>query len=755
MSSDFLTAKGTLVPPADLRAKRARQTAVYLLSGLNPFVSFVEARRGDSAPFPETVVFDVRVDRPARVKNDIRYQERIAVIFDPEDRCPPEVLAMREDFPRLPHTNLRDFETPKSLCLYDRNFEELRSTWTPESFVQRIEQWLAKSAVGTLHAQDQMLEPFLGLDAPKILLPMSFYEQAAGEQRYFSIFQRSAGEKNTYVVEEISESTAANEKEVPPMVGFTLVTPPVVHGVINFTPTDFGGLCRLFTPVSFDLLNSLRNVLRERFQTLRSKSALFKARLVLFITIPHKREESGGVESTQTWAFAFIKDIGELGSALGVWSTPPGSSVYGLNLTSDPSKPAADQKILPLVPIAQLTPSQASLMNGVEDSTDVKGLFVGAGALGSYTLVNLVRAGFGKWTVIDSDILLPHNSARHFLPSTRAGYSKSELVAFEGNRIFPTHPRISAIHDDIIHPAHPEVVAKALAEASIVVDCTTSVSAARALERAYEAATARRISIFLSPNGADLVSLAESRDRSLRLDALEMQYLRAVCEIPSLHGHLNMPHERIRYARTCADVSSTISNDLVVLHSAIASSHVRKVDQEAHASIEVWRCNVKDFSVTKVSIPLSKPVTVEAKGWRVISDEGLIAQLRAKRSEKLPSETGGSLIGTFDLTTKTIYVVASLPTPTDSVEERTKFIRGESGNLAALQSVIEKTADQLKYIGEWHSHPRGASTIPSQDDLGLFAALEGRMLPAGLPAAMLIIGESTLSLTITPPESAE
>jgi tRNA A37 threonylcarbamoyladenosine dehydratase len=37
----------------------------------------------------------------------------------------------------------------------------------------------------------------------------------------------------------------------------------------------------------------------------------------------------------------------------------------------------------------------------------------GAGALGSQLMNNLSRAGFGRWTIVDNDKLLPHNLARN------------------------------------------------------------------------------------------------------------------------------------------------------------------------------------------------------------------------------------------------------------------------------------------------------------------------------------------------------
>ena len=43
-------------------------------------------------------------------------------------------------------------------------------------------------------------------------------------------------------------------------------------------------------------------------------------------------------------------------------------------------------------------------------------------------MMNLVRSGFGIWTLIDEDELMPHNLARHALPPWCVGMPKALLV---------------------------------------------------------------------------------------------------------------------------------------------------------------------------------------------------------------------------------------------------------------------------------------------------------------------------------------
>jgi hypothetical protein len=54
----------------------------------------------------------------------------------------------------------------------------------------------------------------------------------------------------------------------------------------------------------------------------------------------------------------------------------------------------------------------------------------------------------------------------------------------------------------------------------------------------------------------------------------------------------------------------------------------------------------------------------------------------------------------------------------------------------------ELTLGMLQYVGEWHSHPDGCSTNPSNDDLKVFSWLTEHMIGDGLPAVMAIVGEA-------------
>src|SRR4051812_16797806 len=126
----YLEPDGEIVSFQDLSIEKAQGLARVLQIPDFPHVRFIECRRISELDGAEVVIFEVDVQVSQRRVNDIRPTERIAVVFDKRDRRLPETLALRADFPLVPHLNLKDEEYPRSLCLYDKPYSELKLSWT-------------------------------------------------------------------------------------------------------------------------------------------------------------------------------------------------------------------------------------------------------------------------------------------------------------------------------------------------------------------------------------------------------------------------------------------------------------------------------------------------------------------------------------------------------------------------------------------------------------------------------------------------
>jgi integrative and conjugative element protein (TIGR02256 family) len=119
----------------------------------------------------------------------------------------------------------------------------------------------------------------------------------------------------------------------------------------------------------------------------------------------------------------------------------------------------------------------------------------------------------------------------------------------------------------------------------------------------------------------------------------------------------------------------------------------------------------------------------------------LLADLARLRDARLPNETGGILLGIADMSRRSIHLAHAMPQPRDSHGSRTGFERGVVGVLDEVSRVVECSMHQLRYVGEWHSHPRLSSAWPSATDLSQLAWLDSELASEGLPGLMAIAAD--------------
>jgi hypothetical protein len=503
------------------------------------------------------------------------------------------------------------------------------------------------------------------------------------------------------------------------------------HGLIRRCPANLAELHDFLTAGGLDLLAALRTRMKDW-----AAPAIQDALPIFIVALPLTRDAAGSVETSDVWAFLTTKNVGDVRVGIGIADRHDGRVVPLIRI--DESRHGQDIPLEVMEPTFAFSRSKAAAANGVgPDPRKVVG--VGAGALGSQVISLLARSGFGEWTVVDEDELLPHNLARHVLDDHSVGHPKALGLAVHLDHLYKGAEG-AFIPADFLAPGEWEKKLQGeLSGAELILDMAASVPVARRIARTDS--PARRISVFLNPQGTDLVVIAEDRARTLSLDALEAQYYRAAAFDQQLKGHLEANRGRLRYGRSCRDVTSMMPGHLVTMHAAIASEAVRRALDSDDASIRVWRCDRDSLAVTPIAIGTTTVQQRDMMGWSLALDDGLLAKLADLRLAKLPKETGGVLIGSFDLERKVIRVLDTVPSPPDSKEWPTLYIRGSEGLLRRVSEIRDGSGGQLEYVGEWHSHPDGCPTLPSEDDLKVFLWLTEHMSDAGLPALMAITGD--------------
>jgi integrative and conjugative element protein (TIGR02256 family) len=224
------------------------------------------------------------------------------------------------------------------------------------------------------------------------------------------------------------------------------------------------------------------------------------------------------------------------------------------------------------------------------------------------------------------------------------------------------------------------------------------------------------------------------------LDWLEMLHYRAVLDEATLRDSLQSPDARLRYGNSCRDVTSVLAQNDAAIWAATSSNAIKQMVQNDSAGLRIY------FSKPNGEISLVEPeitplVAVHWFDWQVQLDAAVLDVLARLRESKLPNETGGILLGNFDTHRRVCSIIHVVPSPKDSSEWPTSYIRGSAGLRQAVEDAEKRTLGQITYVGEWHSHPNNCSVMPSQDDLQAYNWLMSYMHPDGLPSIMVIIGE--------------
>jgi integrative and conjugative element protein (TIGR02256 family) len=734
VSDDFRERLGPIVALDQLIVAKARALATHLESDAFPCAHLVEVRQLDAL---SAVAMEVAPEVGQLPKHDIRRREPITVVFGVADQSWPEVLALRPDFPRyLPHLNLRPADFPPSLCVSEQPYEEVKWRWTPGAFLRMILNWLSLTARGELHRDDQPLEPFLAEFEGHLIVPQAILSQTEGIPPLLYGYQCPDGVDSPWnrPVYRLFDKPMGDPNGSPRFVAAIFTAPIRQHGVIHHKPATLAELVAMIGSDDFDLLRLMKN----RLVAWKGVRQSLDANPILLIQFPVTRQAGGDIERHDLWAFLLSATVCQIGERLDLWRVQDGK--IGTILQPDGTKRGQDIEIGLLNPHPTLSRARAAELSNVPSGVVERIVAIGAGALGSQVAINLTRLGLGPAAIIDEDHVLPHNLVRHASGGDDLGLPKAIAVARASGLIIDETPAAEALAINVLAPGNSaQRVATWLRSADFILDTSASIAVARYLAIDLDA-PARRVSLFLNPSGYDLVLLREDAGRFIGLDQLEMQYYWALATREELHRHLEAP-DRVRYARSCRDLSSRISQIAVAIHAGIGSDAICKSTAEPTAAITIWQLAEADCTVRRLRIDACPMRRAYVGDWSVVVGEQLMQDLIAQRAAKLPSETGGVLIGECDTARRRIYLVGSIAAPPDSVEWPTHYIRGSRGLQRKVGEVTDRTDGMLRYMGEWHSHPDGALCRPSPDDRQAYEWLSQHMRTEGYPPVMLIVGE--------------
>jgi len=689
--------------------------------------------------YSEILVVDCRNDN-VWTKNPVGIKpcERLALRFFSDLTRMPEVRALRKNFPAVIHLNHVLMNEPKSLCLYLDLWPNLQRTWTPQKQLNRILDWLELTATQKLHLEDQPLEQIFFKGKFELVLPADFDEKV--DENNFLLTVSPTHRRNNLgpILKGKFEEATQVVRENIPAACFVLTLTPVVHGVENM-PNTLGELEKLLSDKGASIIKNLYDQIKLRAsQGGISKSSESYTLLVLHIPIVKEIGEAPLRFDVQ--GVIINSGLADLGVAL--------DALQEVNGRYQPFTLLSDQAALhnwrnisiePMECISPFTESYARLASGLTSEGPNVAL-VGLGALGSAMSNIWTREGWGTLSLIDPDYIKPHNLARHIAYEFQIGAYKVDAVNELIDNTYSTlgKNRIGLPLD--ARDFNNNEISDALKINDLIIDVTTTLEFPRDISVNLD--IKRAVSVFLTPSGLDSIMLIEDDGRKFTLDVLEAIYYRSILNYEWGENHLLGNFSHLRIGGGCRDVSKIMSLELVNVHAAVLARQIRLRFEESTAAIKVWHSNADTGEITQDSIPLPSAIYIIDHGsWKIVWDEDIRLKLQAIRQTALPKETGGVLIGYYDLKLMMIYIVDVIPAPSDSKADQTGFERGKDGLSAAIRNVEKRTANIVSYIGEWHSHPDGVAARPSGDDINLLAYLTLRLKEDGLPAVMLIVGE--------------
>lgn len=697
--------KGSVVRGEQLRLPRA--ISIYNSISVADDCDLVECRKQTDGS--EVIFFTIkRIGVPDEPAYDIHDTEEVAVICDDKDVMMPEVYALRKDFPvALPHSNAKDFLRPVSLCISDVPFLDIRHQFSAFDFIGYIRRWFLLNSLNKLHEADRPIEVFFAARMTCELMLDS--------RRHCNYVLLTHKTKTTYIVEHAEKKKASH---------FIIIISLDSVVTRNFAslPETVADLASLRDVNGVELHHAILN------QYLSVVSNDNNLPLLVLLCVEQKKEGHPSENRIDLFVIKFEQQVKSLKSKQKRLSRDSFDMWY------------RSLKIDILFTIPQPLISLNRDCNKITHSVD-KIAFIGTGTLGSNVADNILREGFCEKAVfIDYDIYFPHNSARHILPikSTmeyKATAMKNYLDGINNQNIEVLLENFFSLN---FHQRE-----MAFSDASIIVDASTSVAVERSLAHENRQGKSRNCTIFLNPKGTDLVILFEDSEGKNRLDLLEMSYLRALLVTSSLSSHLDMSDMVRTNDFSCRSESSIINYDNVKILSAIASQQIKRCTSCNEAFVGIWHVDEIESTVTKTAPAVQAWETFEVNTIHVLLAKDLKEEISSILQSKGNCETGGCLLGCYDKDRKYIYVIYQINEPKDSKCSSCSFVRGCDGLADSIDEVRLKSDNQVRYLGEWHSHPKGTSS-PSTTDNEQFKVMSEQLRREDVPFVQMIYTNNSI-----------
>ena len=750
--AEFHTVTGFAIQTDDLIVPLAQSLAEYVATEGGRDFELIEILR--STDGPEYLVLRVRTSCPQEPAFPILPEEKICIFFLPGSY--PIVVPLRKDFPSISHSYGLPVGFPTTatmiLCIDDRPWSDAEADYNGPEILRRIFSWFDRAGSGELN--DVFQPPDLAFLPSTVSIVMSSeldrkILKSDSEPVFLSLYSPEGGSDlfEALLPADIPDGPDDGMEWIK-FVAIALAVEVENTGAMWRTPSHLGHLRESLSGAQYDLLDELRKKISDYLQNRElDRNQFFHAKLLFRVFV--RNTTADRVESLY---LLVDTTIGEIGAALGLLWPPNADAESDYTPQLPQSAPVPEElatiRLFQANHYTKFDQIDAAAYSGRgetwREALSRSAIAFGAGSIGSQVLDSMVREGaFSDLTIVDDDYLAPHNLARHTLAFPDVGRSKANQLS-EALRAARPDLKTASIKAKISRETTSPEMATALRNAEIVLDLTASVGASRTISD--EPDRGRAASAFFNPAGNSVVVMVEDTARLTDLATLEAIYYGELVKEPKLYNHLAQPDKMAIGAGQCRATTNRMPSSSAAILSGIAAKHLGYALAGDAARIFIHSMN-DDCGADPHNLDFELGTqTLCTDGWTVRLPNAVAQSLQKLREASLPNETGGVLLGIMDHSRRRIEITCGLPAPTDSVATQSTFERGVANLRADIDQAASATMHQIAYVGEWHSHPDGASTSPSAIDCEQLAYLRQEFHGQQRPTVMLIVGDGEASL---------
>ena len=329
---------------------------------------------------------------------------------------------------------------------------------------------------------------------------------------------------------------------------------------------------------------------------------------------------------------------------------------------------------------------------------------LGCGSLGSKLSLHLLRNGLPRICFVDTDMLSSHNMARHALTWGINGWFKSFAMA--------STAKLFGVEEFVDKYDYIEASTTASA-IDLIVDSTASLAVRNRLTLDDVKARVVHTGLYGKMEHQCGICFIEGSDRNPRVDDICFHFMRAnVLDDIGAVDYTAKNLERCTYGQGCSSLTMKVDDATISLLAAGMAHRVQKcIDSGFPDTGDCGYGRTEDGeSVRWARLDMGKTLVLPG-----VRDDGYQVRVLSCAKDEMDrlaesahkNETGGYLVGAIVPNTKTITVVACLPSPSDSRATPAEFILGVEGMKNVETTINEKSNCVLGVIGTWHTHPMG------------------------------------------------